>query len=165
MVAQIRRMTASHIAAVQEVAKITWARTYRGIIPEDAQEAFLRRAYSSESLKRRIEQGIFLVAEQDGRIVGFANFVKTPEGGDDTLELAAIYVLPGRQGQGIGTGLLRAGISAAPGVSRVIVKVNRDNPATRRFYKAKGFQFQKDLVEDFFGHKQHLIEMVLPVTE
>ncbi|MCL4515762.1 MAG: GNAT family N-acetyltransferase [Firmicutes bacterium] len=105
------------------------------------------------------------MTEQDGRIVGFANFIKTPESGDDMVELAAIYVLPERQGQGVGTGLLTAGIRAVPGVSRVMARVNRDNQAGRRFYEAKGFRFEKDLVEEFFGHQQHLIEMILPVAE
>ncbi len=164
MGAQIRRMNTGDIAAVQAVARTTWARTYQGIIPEDAQEAFLSHAYSTESSKRRIEQGIFFVAEQDGRIVGFANFVKAPESGDDTVELAAIYVLPEQQGQGVGTGLLTAGIRAVPGVSRVTVRVNRDNQAGRRFYEARGFRFDRDLVETFFGHEQHLVEMVLQVS-
>lgn len=162
MAVQIRAMNVTDIQAIQAVARKTWAHTYQGVIPDAVQAAFLGRAYSKESLEQRMEKGVFLVAVQEGKIVGFANFFRYSATSGD-VELAAIYVLPEAQGQGIGTSLLMAGIREMGKVSRVIVKVNRDNPAARRFYEAKGFRFAKDLVEEFFGHQQHLIEMVLPV--
>ena len=48
---QVRDMGVRDLRAVQEVARITWAQTYRGIIPEDERMSFVERAYSEEALR------------------------------------------------------------------------------------------------------------------
>src|SRR3712207_2609053 len=102
---EVREMGVGDLRAVQEVARITWAETYRGIIPEDEQASFMDHAYSQESLKHRMETGVFLVAVQDGEVVGFADF--DPDSGKpEEVEMAALYVLPEMQGRGVGTRLL-----------------------------------------------------------
>lgn len=47
----------------------------------------------------------FIVAEEESQIVGIGQI--KPHG-DDTRELASLAVIPSRQGQGIGTALVRA---------------------------------------------------------
>ena len=44
----IREMKMEDIQQVQQVAKISWNITYKGIIPLEIQESFLRAAYNYE---------------------------------------------------------------------------------------------------------------------
>ena len=96
------------LGAVQEVARITWAETYRGIIPEVELTSFVERAYSEESLEHRMETGVFLVAVLGGEVVGFADFDPDP-GKSGEVELAAIYVLPESRDAGSAPGCWKPG--------------------------------------------------------
>ena len=94
---EVREMGEGDLGAVQNVARITWAETYRDIIPEAERTRFVELAYSEESLKHRMESGVCLVAVLGGEVVGFADFDPNPSEPLE-VELAAIYVLPGMQG-------------------------------------------------------------------
>lgn len=122
------------------------------------QEGFIERAYSDESLERRMSSGVLLVAVLNDEVVGFVNFAPASE--DGASELAAIYVLPEAQGRGLGTRLLHSGLKRMPGVSRVGLFVERDNPTGRRFYESKGFVEVGSRTEHLFGHDFDTIEMV-----
>ncbi len=131
----IRDIQPGDFPAIRRVARETWAVTYRGIVPERAQDEFVRRAYSEEALARRMEGGVFLVAELNDEVIGFADFYS--DSGE--ARLAAIYVLPNRQGRGIGTRLLRMGISRFPADMRITLRVERDNhPAFLRSPRLPG---------------------------
>ena len=92
----------------------------------------MERAYSEESLKHRMETGVFLVAVQGGEVVGFADF--DPDTGQSgEVELAAIYVLPEMQGRGVGTRLLEAGIGRFESAGSLTRRVARGNVGGRRF--------------------------------
>ena len=135
---EVREMGVGDLGAVREVARITWAETYRGIIPEDDLTSFVERAYSEESLKHRMEAGVFLVAVVGGEVVGFADFDPDP-GKPGEVELVAIYVLPEMQGRGIGTRLLGVGIGRFGSAGLLTLRGARDNLGGRRFYEARGF--------------------------
>ena len=91
-------MNVRDLRAVQEVARITWSETYRGIIPEDERASFVERVYSEESLKHRMETGVFLVAMMDGEVVGFADF--DPDAGKpgEVSELEMVLEIGGNSG-------------------------------------------------------------------
>lgn len=154
----IRRMRAADIDAVREVAQITWAQTYQGIIPEPVQAEFLRQTYSNAALLRRMVQAVFLVAVRDGAIVGFADVRRV---GPALAELGAIYVLPSAQGGGVGSQLLEVGLRALPDVRRLRLEVDRDNQIGRRFYAAKGFQLLEETTARFAGHDLPMLTLVL----
>lgn len=154
----IRDIQTRDFPAVRRVARETWADTYRDIIPEGVQAEFVRRAYSWESLARRMESGVFLVAELDGEVVGFANFAEVPSAGE--VRLGAIYVLPDEQGRGAGSRLLEAGISRFPAAARITLRVERDNLPARRFYEARGFREAGEFTDDLIGHETREVEMV-----
>jgi predicted N-acetyltransferase YhbS len=60
------------------------------------------------------EEGSFaLVAEEDREIVGHAQFTRAWIGGDAVVALGPMAVVPERQGGGIGSGLVRAGLQRA----------------------------------------------------
>jgi GNAT superfamily N-acetyltransferase len=68
------------------------------------------------------------VYELDGRIAGFALV--------QAEILHALYVSPGAQGHGVGSGLFRQAQAARPGGLRLWAF--RDNTRARRFYEARG---------------------------
>ncbi|CAA9436095.1 MAG: hypothetical protein AVDCRST_MAG22-3679 [uncultured Rubrobacteraceae bacterium] len=142
----------------KRVARTTWDHTYRDTIPEEVRTRFVRRAYSDESLLQRIANDVFLVAVRDDEVFGFADFLPGPEG---TAELAAVYVLPEAQGQGLGSRLLDTGLCRFPPGTRFVLNVERANTKARRFYKARGFRPVRELVDVYLGHELHDVEMLL----
>lgn len=157
----IRKMNPEDTKQVQYVAKTSWNATYEGIIPYEVQENFLKSAYNDEMMKRRMERSLMLVAEEGGRVSGFANFSPVREGGK--VELYAIYLLPEVQGKGIGTALLNEGMLRLDGVKELYISVERDNAIGKAFYEAKGFMAVEEMDEDFEGHILKTIRMVLEV--
>lgn len=144
----IRKAVPEDIPSIRTVAQTSWNNTYKGLIPLDVQNKFIKRAYSDESMSNRINFSIFLVAELKGNIVGFANFFRE----NSQAELGAIYILPENQGLGIGTKLFNMGLKELPNVTELLVHVERGNESAYAFYIAKGFEFSKEFEEEFFGH-------------
>ena len=159
---EVREMGEGDLGAVQNVARITWAETYRDIIPEAERTRFVELAYSEESLKHRMETGVFLVAVLGGEIVGFADFDPDPSKPLE-VELAAIYVLPEMQGRGVGTRLLEAGIGRFGSARSLTLRVARDNRGGRRFYEARGFRSVREHVWRTAGRDVYELEMVLEI--
>ncbi|MEB3054635.1 GNAT family N-acetyltransferase [Bacillus pseudomycoides] len=157
----VREMNVEDITAVQEVAKIAWHDTYKGIIPQEIQDKFLKQAYSNEIMKRRLEHSYLLVAEVEDQIVGFANF--SPVKHQNEAELGAIYLLPDHQGKGIGTALLQRGIAVLDGAKKIYICVEAENEKGKQFYTAKGFAALEQFEEDFEGHMVQTVRMVLHV--
>ncbi len=158
---RIRHMQTADMEAVREVARVTWADAYRGIVPEHVQAEFLARAYSDAALTQRMQRGTFLVVDEERCILGFANFFPRSEA---EAELAAIYVLPDAQGGGIGSALLDAGLRALAPLSSLTLRVERENVPARRFYEAKGFRPVRDITQEFAGHTFRMVEMELAIT-
>jgi ribosomal protein S18 acetylase RimI-like enzyme len=160
---KIREMSVRDVGTVQKVARETWADAYAGIIPEETQRAFLERAYSPASLARRIESGVFLVAEIDGEVVGFAD-ISSARDEPGVLELAAIYVRPDVQGGGLGSRLLLAGLERFSGTKRVRTDVEQENLAARRFYEARGFVETSRRTVRAFGYEFRTVVMTQDLT-
>lgn len=155
----VREGTELDISNIRDVAIKTWHHTYVDLIPEKIQDQFLEKAYSDEILRKRIENSIFLVAESDEIIVGFANvFTK-----DQMAELSAIYIFPNYQGQGIGTMLLNKVISLIDAVNTISVDVEKGNQVGENFYKSKGFQEVREFEDNLFGHTFQTKQLVLTV--
>ena len=65
-----------------------------------------------------LEGSFGLVAEDDGVVVGHVQLSRAWIGSDPVLALGPIGVLPARQGQGIGSALVRGGARRGPGTPR-----------------------------------------------
>ncbi|MCM3164811.1 GNAT family N-acetyltransferase [Metabacillus litoralis] len=159
MTIAIRKMNEGDIEQVQHVARSSWRTTYNGIIPDSTQENFVATAYSSEMLFKRLNETLFLVAEEEGEIIGFANF--TPLKDERKVELGAIYLYEDYQGKGIGTDLLNAGIQHLNDVKKIYVNVEKENLAGVNFYKSKGFIIETEYEDLFDGHVLQTVRMVL----
>ncbi|WP_197046578.1 GNAT family N-acetyltransferase [Oceanobacillus salinisoli] len=159
----IRLMTKKDISQVQHVAKTSWNNTYEGIIPLEIQNEFLKNAYSSKNMKRRLKYTTVFVAEVDGKIVGFANY--SPVSRDGSTILGAIYIYPEYQGKGIGSAFLKEGMEELGDVREIQLNVEKNNTIGMRFYRAKGFVKVKEYEEDFDGHILQTVKMVLKVKD
>lgn len=157
----IRKMQPEDIKQVQNVAKTSWNATYKGIIPLEVQENFLKTAYNDERMKQRLERSFLFVAEIADEVVGFANFSPVRE--DGIVELGAIYLYPEQQGKGIGSALLQKGIDDLDGIKEIYINVEKDNKIGKTFYEAKGFEVVKEFDDEFDGHILKTVRMVFKV--
>ena len=145
---RIEPATLTDIPTIIRLAEATWEPTYRFIISEEQLEYMYRVIYSPAALKRQMaeQHNVFLVAYVEGEPAGFASFSPQPaEAGADTesptgYKLHKIYVLPTKQGQGLGLHLIEAVENAArhAGGQFLDLNVNRYNPAIA-FYERRGF--------------------------
>ncbi|HJQ30361.1 MAG TPA: GNAT family N-acetyltransferase [Rubrobacter sp.] len=155
---EVREAGVDDVPKIQSVARMTWDHTYRESIPESVRAEFVKQAYSADSLRRRMEPNVFLVAVRREEVLGFADFQPLS---DTEAELAAIYVLPEMQGRGIGALLLEAGIGRFSESTSFVLRVERDNARAQRFYEAHGFRRTGVHTDHFFGHVVNEVEMVL----
>lgn len=154
----IRTGTPQDIAAVQEIAHISWHDTYQDIIPVNIQQTFLDRSYSVPMMEMRLKKTILLLAEHDGEAVGFANFTKLDDDGD--AELIALYLKPEHQRNGYGKMLLNSGLTYLIDGSNLFVYVECENKKGRSFYEANGFEFVEEFEELFEGHPMQTAKYV-----
>jgi GNAT superfamily N-acetyltransferase len=122
------------------LAQQIWPHTYGGILSPEQLKYMLKLIYSPKSLRRQImdEHHQFLVVEQADEPIGFASWSTTADPG--IYKLHKIYVLPGRQGKGLGRTLMQFIFETIrpEGGTRLRLNVNRHNKA-RQFYERMGF--------------------------
>lgn len=137
----VRPATTADLPAVRDVAGRTWRAAYAGLIPDVDIERFLLNAYSPSGLERTLSAlgAGFVVATDGGEVVGYAMGGRNREG---RAELFAIYVLPERQGTGIGRRLWSgvAGHLHGLGFTELLVWALASNGPARRFYERQGGQ-------------------------
>ena len=147
---RIEPATLKDISTIIKLAEATWEPTYRFIISREQIEYMYRVIYTPASLKRQMaeQHHTFLLAYVAGEPAGFASF--SPQPAEDAAgpghKLHKIYVLPTRQGQGLGVHLIEAVENAAreAGGTFLDLNVNRYNPAIA-FYERRGFARQSEV--------------------
>jgi GNAT superfamily N-acetyltransferase len=144
-----RRATPEDLDAVVAVFLACWRTAYRGVLPDATVDAMtdddaidLWRASLADP------SGEALVAERDGRVTGVVRWTR------DDVTVQSLYVDPGDQGHGTGTGLLAAAVDelAAGGSPVARLWVFEANAAARAFYAARGWVPDgANRTEDRFG--------------
>lgn len=128
------------IPGIQLAAAESWRAAYAGIFSPDFIEAFIGRAYSSESLRRVIHstRSVFVVARRDGEVIGFSHAGFGPR----NAELYRIYLRPAWWGSGVGDLLLRRteGWLREEGYQGYGCYVHSRNMTGRRFYEKHNFR-------------------------
>jgi [ribosomal protein S18]-alanine N-acetyltransferase len=104
------------------------------LFPEDAWTQEMFAGEFAQSASRRL----YLVAEEDGALVGYAGMMFT---GGTQADVVTLAVDPDRWGEGAGTALLSALVDEATkrGYAEVLLEVREDNPRARRLYLRHGF--------------------------
>ena len=147
---RIEPATLRDIPTIMQLAEATWEPTYRFIISREQLEYMYRVIYTPASLKRQMrdEHHAFLLAYVGDAPAGFASFSPLPADAADGpgYKLHKIYVLPTRQGQGLGLHLIEAVEEAArrAGGRYLDLNVNRYNPALA-FYERRGFARHREV--------------------
>lgn len=160
----IRRAEVRDLPNIEMIARTTWPVAYARIIPDEIQRRLLDSWYSAESLNRALAApgSTFLVAEQSGHVVGFAQYVRRST---ESVELTRIYVLPDTQRGGVGARLLDAALPefAREDLKRLTVSVERDNVIGRHFYEKMGFAEPRALSQTIQGYSLELLEYRRPI--
>lgn len=150
----------ANIDDAEQIARVHLASreaAYAGLLPRDA---LARDSLTSRTQKWRgilaSAETTTVVAEEDGRIVGFANSGPTRTDGIDrrtTAEINTTYVLPECWRQGIGSALVTEAVRQldADGFQEIILWCLDVNERARSFYGAIGFCTDGECREERMG--------------
>ena len=134
MTAWLRRMVVGDLPAVLDLE--------HDLFPEDA---WTREMFAGE-LRDDLSDRYYLVAEEDGRVVGYAGLLapvsrRPRRGSGGQADVLTMAVASSHWGQGIGSALLEALLAeaAARGCTEVFLEVRVDNPRAQRLYHRHGF--------------------------
>ena len=72
---RVRQATENDVVAIRDVATKAWYNTYLNIYAASTVNELLAASYNETHLKKRLKEQLFLVAEEDDEIIGFANFI------------------------------------------------------------------------------------------
>lgn len=67
----VRQATEKDVVAIRDVATKAWYNTYLNIYAASTVNELLAASYNETHLKKRLNEQLFLVAEEDSEIVGF----------------------------------------------------------------------------------------------
>ena len=161
----VRPATVDDAEAFEKIRVETWQATYRGLFPDELLDRLRpnvdrRRDHLREILESQAE--FCFVAEDVGEVVGFA--IGCPERTGDPIyrgEVAAIYVLPGHQGRGLGRALIRESVRelAAHGMTSLLIWVLRENRIGRSFYERLGGVPRREKPVDMPGIPEGHVEI------
>jgi ribosomal protein S18 acetylase RimI-like enzyme len=147
-----RRATADDAAELHDVAARTFGLACPpGTLQSDI-DAFVRQHLSRERFAEYLadDRRILLLAESDGKPIGYAMLVGGPIADPDvqavvdeasSIELSKFYVLADNHGSGAASTLMAATLeaAAATGATSCWLGVNQQNVRAARFYDKSGF--------------------------
>jgi ribosomal protein S18 acetylase RimI-like enzyme len=135
----IRPCTEGDLSAVRDLLVLTWHHTYDAIYGAEKVTEITNRWHSVANLSAQLSLPLsfFLVAEQDGRLVGTSKATVDKTG---RVTLDRLYIDPAAQGSGIGSRLLAATLSAYPMASHIDLEVEPQNTRAVAFYRKHGFE-------------------------
>lgn len=136
----IRIASQADLSLIQHIATAAYHETYIPIIGLEQVDFMLRKLYNLDSLSEQMDQGhVFIIATEEEEDIGFAAYSKIEEV-PGVFKLQKLYLLPEKQGSGLGRFLVEKVISQAreAGADKLILNVNRYNKS-RGFYEKLGF--------------------------
>lgn len=148
MSAIIRKAQKADVTQLSELAKTTYANAFgHSLNPADL-AAHLDNNLSETCCEEFLDEDTVLVAERDGRLIGFIQIgVAWPETDDDDFspedaELRRVYVLSEFQSQGIGRNLIDAAFEEPrfAAARDIYLDVWEDNRRAQKLYESYGFR-------------------------
>ena len=148
MIPSIRRATRADAALLAEVAARTFSETYAAYNDPDDMAAHLTAKYAEAKQAEELADpaATYLLAELDGRLVGYAYVVadRLPGGIpiDAPVELVRFYVVKDWHGRGVAQPLMDACVAEARrrGGRTLWLAVWQENPRAIAFYRKAGFR-------------------------
>ena len=138
---EIRLLVKNELPIVKDLAYRIWPSTYKEILSQEQMAYMLNWMYSIETLEESLESDhyFFAIFDED-EALGFLDVeLNCPK--TSGMKLQKIYVLPEKQGLGLGKKLLNFAIDFGKkqGVNHLTLQVNRFNKAVN-FYRHAGFE-------------------------
>ena len=157
----IRPATGLDITTIHELAWRIFPHTYREILTPEQNAYMMEWMYSETSLRDQMANGHQYLLAYDGTAA--VGYVSVEQQDEHLFHLQKIYVLPERQGEGVGRQLFEAAIalikSQQPGPCAMELNVNRQNRAVT-FYERMGMH--KDRSGDFdIGHGFYMNDYIM----
>lgn len=137
---EIRDMRPEDMDAKAYVHWKSWQETYPGLVDE----GYLSRLTleKCQNIARRWPDNI-IVAELDGKIVGFSGYGPCRNPGYEGIgEVFSIYILKEAQGLGIGRKLMDAAMEKLRNFDTIVIWVLKGNDHAFGFYEHYGFRFE-----------------------
>jgi GNAT superfamily N-acetyltransferase len=145
---RIRPAEAGEARAIATIHVDSWRAAYRGLLPDsylDRLSIEERERQWAETLEGAVDGSGVLVAEDDGRVVGFASWgpSRDTDAAERTGEVPAIYVDPSAIGIGVGRALFAEAANALrdAGYTCATLWVLEANGRARRFYERAGWRW------------------------
>lgn len=151
----VRQATQNDVVAIRDVATKAWYNTYLNIYAGSMVNELLAASYNETRFRKRLTEQLFLVVEEVGEIVSFANFIYGEE-----LYLSAHYVRPESQHKGYGTSLLEEGLKRfKERYDTVYLEVDNKNRHGIDYYKDHGFTILRSYQPEMYGETMDLALM------
>lgn len=138
---RLRDADPEDVEGIREVARGSLVASYGHALGDDVIDDAVERWYDAEGLESGLRSDdAFLVAEDDGRLVGFAQSYVV-ERRERVGEIDWLHVSPSHRGRGVGTELLGEVESRLreAGVERIEGRVLAANEESAEFFTANGF--------------------------
>jgi ribosomal protein S18 acetylase RimI-like enzyme len=137
----IRRIAVDELPIVQWIANETWPTAFAGVIERHQIEIMLNDIYDLDTLQNDMEAlgHVYWVARYGHEDAGFISSFKS----DDVTWIKKLYILPSRQGLGIGRALMGTAKDHFAPQRALSLNVNNGNTPAIDFYKKYGFAVEK----------------------
>lgn len=140
----------SDIGEITRLARAIWPQVYPSIISPAQIDYMLDTGYSAAALKRDLaKHGVrYALIREGSENIGYVAWEAVADG--PWVFLHKLYLLPQRQGHGIGARVLRWVEDAARerGFRSIRLRVNRRNSPAIRAYLRAGFVFDSEICSD-----------------
>ncbi len=146
---RFRTATPDDIPLIQKLAHLIWPQAFLTIITQTQLEIMLAKMYDPVTLRHEMANGfIWKIIEERGSPIGYLSYSMIDPA---TCKLHKVYVLPEKQGQGIGKKCLTEAARYAQenGAGNLILMVNRANEKALRTYRAFGFHEDESIDWEF----------------
>ena len=147
---KIRRATPNDAADVKSAHYHAYQVNYRGYLPDSYLASIPFDKAIIEQTANYIKEHEYYVAEQDGRVIGFAN-VDYPE--DKTVEIQGLYVHPDFQKSGAGSALMNeiCQLKKAAGYTKLVLWTIKNGPSVG-FYEKQGMKQAEGIAEKLWKY-------------
>lgn len=139
----IRRIGADELGIVKDLADRIWPHAFAGVIERHQIEIMLGDIYALEALEDEMATlgHVFWIARHGGEDSAFVSAFKR----DDVTWIKKLYVLPEKQGLGLGRGLIKTAADHFAPSRALSLNVNNGNQRAIAFYEKFGFAIAEEV--------------------
>lgn len=164
----VRKATEQDLPSLQQLAKESFAITYRDTISQHLLAPYIEDHFSTEQLTKELsdEKNTFLLTCDSDKVTGYmklrGGIVPDCVADKNALEIERIYTDPNLKGKGIGSTLITKAAAEAKekGHTNIWLGVFQKNTSAVAFYKKQGFIIAGDAIFMMGGEEQNDYVMV-----